>query len=189
MRKRSRARRGFTLAETLMCVAILALVSAAGTTVTTAVLSSKNAMTEAANSQTLISTALDTLANELRYGQEIRYDRDTRELTSMTSTTFGVGTHFLAAEDGPYAGTVVAETAAVESGSGDTAVYRRYELLPRSNYAGLRATALTVTIDAASGTASIAITVEGSRGVYSREITVVMLNDASVQPAESSPTD
>ena len=39
MRKRSRARRGFTLAETLMCVAILALVSAAGTTVTTAVLS------------------------------------------------------------------------------------------------------------------------------------------------------
>ncbi len=165
MRRRSRARRGFTLAETLVCAALLILVSVAGVTVTAAVLNAKSAMTEAANSQTLISTALDALANELRFGQELRFDPDTGELTALTSAVFGAGTCFSVEE-----GIVTARAAGAE---GETV--RRYELLPRPLYAGLKVTELNVTADG-DGFVTIAVAVAGRRDVYSRAVTVRPLN-------------
>lgn len=54
-----------------MAVVLLALMSAAGAVVTGSVLSTRQAMIETADAETLASTALEALANEVRFGRNI----------------------------------------------------------------------------------------------------------------------
>lgn len=188
MKRKLRSKGGFTLVETLICVALVAFFAVGSATVTTAVMSTRNQMVEAAHSQTLVSTALDTMADELRYAQEIKYKSD-GTITSFTSATFGLGSHFLVpgpAENMPY---IVVENA-VREGTG----YKRYELLPRSAYTGMIATDVSAKMDLdgdgnPTGKATISVTFEGAYGKYSQELVVTLLNADSVAPeATDAPT-
>lgn len=176
MKRKLRSRGGFTLAETLFCVALLAIFAAGGATVTSAVMGTRNQMVEAAHSQTLVSTALDTMADELRYAQELKYNKTDGTITSFTSATFGMGAHF--SIDSNY---IVVENSVVVSGKN-----KSYELLPRSAYAGMIATNVSAKVNLVGGnpdgTATISVTFKGTYGTYTRELTVVMLNSDSAAP-------
>ncbi len=172
-------RAGFTLAETLIAVAILALVSSACVTLSATILGTKAEMIEVGKCQSLASTAVMTIADEIRYGQNIRCDGDKIVIDSMN---FGAGTHF-AAEGGK----IVAKNNGKEP----------YALLPEKYYGTLTVSKLTLErvnlaaapeegaeaeADEAASVAvqyavKISITVNGSGGsLYSTEMTVPALN-------------
>lgn len=75
--KRNRIRRGFTLAEMLIAVLLLGFVSAMVAVMTTAILSSTNAMAETAQAEVLGSEILENLARELRFGHQISVLKET----------------------------------------------------------------------------------------------------------------
>ena len=86
-----RRKGGFTLTETLITVAILAIMTAAGATATGVVLSTKNDMVDTANAQILASTALDALADEVRYGRNVKVDAADNTFITLDSGKFGDG--------------------------------------------------------------------------------------------------
>ena len=69
-------RAGFTLAEAIIAIAVLALFAAAIVPLTTVVFSTKIAMVEVNKCQMLASTVLLTVADEIRYGQNPRVEED-----------------------------------------------------------------------------------------------------------------
>ncbi len=91
MKNKLKGRGGYSLTELLIVVAIVALIAAAGAAVTTAVLSSRNSMIEAADSQILGSTAAQAIADELRFGQNIVLADGAAETVTLDSTEFGTG--------------------------------------------------------------------------------------------------
>ena len=65
-------RGGFTLAESLAVILILALLTVAGTAGVSGVMASRMGMIQTADAEILGSTILQTVADELRYGQNIQ---------------------------------------------------------------------------------------------------------------------
>lgn len=166
MMKKSRSRAGFTLTETLITVAILAIMSAAGAVVTGTVLSTRNDMIEAADAQVLASTVLEALADEIRFGQNVRLEETVDKTTlKLNSLSFGTNTFFDIEE-----GRVVAKGESLESMTeGFT------KLLPDKAYTSLKVTALSFRGE--NGGVTITLTVEGRGGVlWSDSLTVTPLN-------------
>ncbi len=91
--RKLRSKKGFTLTETLLCVALLAILSAAGAVASGVVISVRNGMIETADAEVLGSDVLTTMANEVRYGRNFVVDA-TGAVTQMDSMTFGPGAKF-----------------------------------------------------------------------------------------------
>lgn len=132
MEKRIRNKKGFTLAETLVAVAIVALAACAGTAVTVSVFNVRVHMTEAADASTLGSTLLQELANELRFGQNIAVSGHSVTLDSAVygqDSTIKLDGGRVTAGDGPiladaaYGGLTVTSLDFIDSGDGSVRIY------------------------------------------------------------------
>lgn len=173
MRKKLRSRRGFSLSEMLICVALLALMTAAGTTVSATVLNTRNDMMNVADAQVLASTLLESIANEIRYGEDVRFedlDGDRNDELVFTSATYGENTHFEVADN-----RVVALSDAIPD-VGDI----NGKLLPDGAYTSLLVADLT--FSTGSGDAiTISITVRSRRSTatgntWTKSLTVTPMN-------------
>lgn len=174
IRKKLYSHRGFSLTEMLICVVLLALMTAAGVTVSAAVLSTRSDMLETADAQILASTVLEAVANEIRYGEDVAFDAANK--LTLTSTTFGEKTEFM-----PTAGRVTVTSAAIDTDRTD-GVRITEPLLPDAAYTSLRVTGLT--FEAKDGSfVLITVTVQG-RGTqsWSKELTVTPLNGLITVP-------
>ena len=173
-----RRKGGFTLTETLITVAILAIMTAAGATATGVVLSTKNDMVDTANAQILASTALDALADEVRYGRNVKVDA--ADTITLDSGKFGDGATIEVVKSGTTSEVAeageVRVTVTVKDASGAVAD-KEYALLGKATYAGLKIKELSFSNPDAKGNVTISLTVEGRRGeLWSDSRTVSMLN-------------
>lgn len=163
--RKLKTRSGFSLAETLITVAILAIVTAGGVVVAGQVIDTRNAMIETADSQVLAATALEALADEVRFGQEIVIEEST---LTLNSTTFGYRAQIML-DNNRIVAVVNGET---------------QDLLAEKAYTGLKITCLSFT--EADGAVTISLTVEGrSGGAWSRSLTVRPLNGLKATATES----
>ena len=99
IRKKLNNNRGFTLAETLLAVLILLLVS---TIVATGMPAAKNAYEKiivAANAQVLLSTSATALRDELGTAWDVKVEDDKKTVTYNSSDTGGKSKIFLNSED------------------------------------------------------------------------------------------
>ena len=163
---KKRARLGFTITETLVVVAILAFVTAAGAVVTGTVIGTRNAMIEAGDCQSLVSTAILTIADEIRLGRkvEVREETDGTKAVYVDSATFGTDTHFSLAD-----GRIKAEN---KDGG-------KYDLLTEKEYSQLQINDLKLEYDATAAPDSITISMEavGMNGkIYATSLTVTPIN-------------
>lgn len=163
MKKKLKGRGGYTLTEILIVVAIVAIIAAAGAVTTTAVISARNSMIEAADAQILGSTAAQAIADELRYGQNIKVDTDETKVT-LDSTAFGDSV-CIKLDGGRLA-------VAVDGGT------ETQMMLAESAYSGLKISKLTFEKDAAGTGVTVNITVSGRNGEdkWSESFSVVPLN-------------
>lgn len=96
MKKKIKSCRGVSIAEMLVAVVLLSLLTAGGVTVTAAVMSNYIRMKEAANADILASTVIEALSNEIRLGQDINLPEvdpstATSKRLTLTSAYFGEG--------------------------------------------------------------------------------------------------
>ena len=96
--RRIRNSKGFTLAETLIVVLIMGILTAAGSAAISAVMATRVGMIQVADAEILGSTSLQSLANELRFGQDITVDQDGNYVI-LDSTTYGTDTKFYLEKD------------------------------------------------------------------------------------------
>ncbi len=163
--KRRRGRGGFTLTETLLTVALLAIITAAGATVSTTVLSTKNDMVDTANAQILASTVLDALADEVRYGVNVKVASDK---ITLDSWRFDEGASFEVVD-----GRVKAEN------TGGTLTGGKELLLGEAAYTGLKIKADSLKFTAPDGkNVVIELVIENGRGdeLWEDSRTVAPLN-------------
>ena len=103
MNKKLKSRRGTSIAEMLVAVIVLALLTAGGITATSAVMASYIRMKEAAHAEILASTVFEALSNEIRLGRDIGVASDPaggdKNCLTLTSAYFGEGAE-LKLEDG-----------------------------------------------------------------------------------------
>lgn len=71
MSKKLKTCRGASIAEMLIAVVLLALLTAGGITVAAGVMASYNRMKEAANADILASTVIEAISNEVRLGRKL----------------------------------------------------------------------------------------------------------------------
>lgn len=90
------AKRGVTLIETLAAVAVLSLLSMILGTGLLMAQKSYTKITEKSETQLLLSTATNVLANELRYAKDVETDGNL--VKTYTSITYGQGTAILLKE-------------------------------------------------------------------------------------------
>lgn len=112
MTKKLKSRCGTSIAEMLVAVIVLALLTAGGITATSAVMASYIRMKEAAHADILASTVFEALSNEIRLGWDIALPtsdpaKTTSESLTLTSACFGEDTalklengHLIAQKDG-----------------------------------------------------------------------------------------
>ena len=106
----NKRRAGFTLAESIIAIAVLALFALAIVPVTTVIFNSKHTMVEVNKCQMLASNILLTVADEIRYGQNVRIKSvDGEETIVVDSATYGSNASFTlkdgkikAGSDGQY---------------------------------------------------------------------------------------
>lgn len=96
--RRIRNSKGFTLAETLIVVLIMGILTAAGSAAISAVMATRVGMIQVADAEILGSTSLQSLANELRFGQDITVDQEGNYVI-LDSTTYGTDTKFYLEKD------------------------------------------------------------------------------------------
>ena len=149
MRKKLKTCRGTSIAEMMIAVILLALLTAGGITAASAVMASYNRMKEAANADILASTVIETISNEVRLGREIS-SVDGKSLT-LDSAFFGEG-----AELKEESGRLVAQPAAA---AGSPAPDPK-QLLSESTYNGLHLDGLE--FDVTSGVCTVSFSVLNS---------------------------
>ena len=158
MRRKTINRKGFTLAETLIVVVILALISSAGAVATSAVMASRVNMIQTADAEILGSTAFQAISNELRFGQNIQVSDDSKSV-SLDSLTYGLGR------------TLFLDGGRLKYGSD-----AKDQILSESAYSGLHITGLVFT-EQDDGSIQIELAVSGNRGqLWSGKLAVVPLN-------------
>ena len=163
MKRKALSRKGFTLTETLIVVVILALMSSAGAVGVSAVMATHVTMIQVADAEILGSTAFQTIANELRFGQNIRVDSD-GEYVVLDSPKYGPDTLIVLDEDGK-----------LKYGKDDPD-HGLSDLLGESAYSGLDISALEFDRDG-NGAITISLAVSGNKGdLWSGDLTVAPLN-------------
>lgn len=91
MRKKLKTCRGATIAEMLIAIVLLALLTAGGITATSAVMAGYHRMMEAAHADILASTVIETFSNEVRLGRDFLPDPDGKSF-QLDSAFFGEDT-------------------------------------------------------------------------------------------------
>lgn len=165
----ARLRAGLTLAETLIALAVLALFSLTAATVATTTLGTRTPMVQAGNAPALASTALFAVADEIRFGKEVRVEDGS---LILNSENFGRNAVF-ELKNGRIYVTCGEKGDAVSTGSVS------YELLTEKYYGGLYFQSLTFTPDKEKNAVTIGITVCSngkSDPIYSTSMTVAALN-------------
>lgn len=158
-----RMRAGFTLAESLIAIGILAMLAVGIAALSTTVFSTKDAMMEAGECRTLGSTAMLAVADEIRYGQNVREaEEDGESFLLFDSETFGKDVRF-SVEDGRIWAVGAAG---------------KYAFLTDKYYGDLSVGTLTVRRAGEGSLAEISISVFGGREeeIWSAQITVEALN-------------
>ena len=163
MRRKTRSRKGgFTLAETLVVIVLLALMTSAGAVGVSAVMATRVGMIQAADAEILGSTAFQAIANELRFGQNIKVGDDDQagESVSLDSLTYGLNKKILL------------ESGKLKYGDAD-----KDQVLSESAYSGLDISSLQF-VRQDDGSIKISLAVSGNKGkqLWSGEVTVVPLN-------------
>lgn len=139
-----RGRGGFSLAETLIAVAILGLMSMVAVQgIHTAVRERAQAM-RLANAQNVASTAVQAVADQLRYGRILRVETDA---VVLESSTYGAQVKLCLDGDGR----LIAQSVTQDAGGTYTAVGDPYYLLGEKAYSGLRLDGLAFTANTAGG--------------------------------------
>ena len=158
MKRRLKSRAGFTLAEVLIVIVIMSLITAAGATVTGTLLGERLGMIRAADAEILGSDVLQALANELRFGKNIEVGTDNASVT-LDSATYGIGAE-LSLKDGK----LVAEQGKIR-------------VLNDSSYNGLIITDLALTRTDGQVEIHVAIGDERHDSLWDGGFTVSLLND------------
>ena len=93
MRKKLKICRGSSIAEMLVAVALLAILTAGGITAASAVMASFNRTRQAANADILASTVIEAFSNEVRLGRNITAPASATPSTELKldSAFFGEG--------------------------------------------------------------------------------------------------
>lgn len=194
MAKKMRTAKGFTLAEILIVILILSLVTLAGTAAVTTVLSVRNRMIQVANAQMLASTAAEAIADELRFGQDMTVAA-TEDAVTLGSSLYGpggelclatAGTTTVAGKGVPARDVPVGQLVVIsKDGAREMLGARSYDGLYFSSLHFTLKEAGTAAATPAGGTATteasvtVAMTVtDGSQDLWSMEFTVVPLNGA-----------
>lgn len=89
--RKLRSRRGLTLTEMLVALAILGLVSGAIATGISSSLPVYQQSVALSESEVLTSTLAQALSDELRYARDIRTETGSADLKNYTSTLYGAG--------------------------------------------------------------------------------------------------
>ena len=154
-----RLRAGFTLVESLIAVGILALFAAGVAALSATVLSTKNRAMEAAECRSVASSLLLTVADEMRYGQNIHEENG---VLLLDSTDFGAEVSF-EAKDGR-----------IKAVRGE----KDFDLMPESFYGTLSVQAFSAKRDGAAGDLiTLSLTVAGGGNEpYTAEMSVQPLN-------------
>ena len=163
MRQKIKNRKGFTLVESLMAVFILALLTSAGAVGASAVMASRVGMVQTADAEILGSTAFQTLANELRFGQNMKVDKN-GEYIVLDSVTYGLDKKIVLKED--------------ENGKGKLQYSDDAEdqILSESVYSGLSISDLGFVLED-DGAITISLAVSGNNGkLWNGELAVTPLN-------------
>ena len=160
MRRKTRNLKGFTLTETLIVVLILALLTSAGAVGISAVMATRVSMIQAADAEVLGSTAFQALANELRFGQNIKVSDDGKNVV-LDSVTYGLDAKIFQ-----------------NSGKLQFSDNDQDQILSESAYSGLNISGLEFTKD--GGKIKISLTVSNNKGkLWSGELAVTPLNGLS----------
>lgn len=179
--RKLKSRCGVTLAETLICVALLAIMTAGATVVSGVVISTRSGMIATADSQIVGSTVLEALSKEVRYGRNIKTESITETdpaglpttiyfIDTFDSVSFGSGVKLSV----NTAGRVEAIGAALTAD--DTKL-----LLPEEAYSGLKVKALRMEVkEEVTGEKNVVITVtvagRNDGELWTGEVTVKPLN-------------
>ena len=170
--RKLRSKKGFTLTETLLCVALLAILSAAGAVASGVVISVRNGMIETADAEVLGSDVLTTMANEVRYGRNFAMEQEsvteTKQVLKMDSLTYGTRTYFKVNDDG-Y---LWADSASLTEKSDEY-----HMVVSESAYTHLKVGEFKMEQDS-SGAIKISVTVANSGGkeLWNGSVTVKPLN-------------
>ena len=171
MKRKMRNRKGFTLAETLVVLALLAIMTVAGMAGISAVMASRNGMIQTADAEVLGSTALQSIANELRFGRNIKI-LDGGSKVSMVSTTYGTATVISVDDEGKLKFNDTPDG----------------QFMTEHAYTGLKITDVTFTSndDGAVASINISVTVSGDKGeLWTGGFDVVPLNSkVATEPVE-----
>ena len=163
MRRKVRNRKGFTLAETLIVVLILALLTSAGSVGISAVMASRVGMVQTADAQILGSTAFQAIANELRFGQNIKVAGDGKYVV-LDSVTYGMEKKIFLKGDKAGKGKLQYSDDAED------------QILSESAYSGLSISDLGFVLED-SGSITISLEVSGNKGkLWDGKLAVTPLN-------------
>lgn len=180
MKKKIKSSRGVSIAEMLVAVVLLSLLTAGGVTVTAAVMANYIRMKEAANADILASTVIEALSNEIRLGRDIKLTGTDPAVLTLTSAYFGDGAELTLDED---TGRLVAK----KTGEPD-----QKQILSDSAYSGLHLKDLKFEKEVPSGAPAVGGT--PGRTVYTISFTVcnssnseLWKNSASAAPMFEPP--
>lgn len=113
------ASRGFTLAETLICVLILLMVTAIIGAAMPAASAAYTKVVDAGNAQVLLSTGITVLRNELSTATKVEVAEDGLSVSFRSGST-GSLSEICIADSGPYKGEIVITTWYGYDKSGDS---------------------------------------------------------------------
>lgn len=144
--RKVRAKGGFSLVETLVAIAILAILTSVAALGTSQALQMRSQSIALADSQTVASTAAQVMTDQLRYGR-IDPDHSSGDTVVFVSGTYGASVCMGLDEDG-Y---LITRAASVNS-SGSLVQGTTYALLGEDAYCGLCLTDLEFKVNATGET-------------------------------------
>lgn len=186
MRQNKRKRKGFTLAETLIVVVILGLLTAAGVAGISAVMATRVGMIQTADAEILGSTAFQALSNELRFGHIIEINKD---YVILDSVTYGPDAKIELQKDDNGIRLVCSkevenesqnDTESSQEGNSDSQETKKTvstAILSESTYSGLSISGLEFGKCNDNKSITVLLTISGAKGeLWSEEFAITPLN-------------